>query len=237
MNGVTILAAGLWTAYLITAVGSGATTALAAPLQRQIAAAAAVSMLVLLVLAKPSHGQRGDRLSLLVHALPLILLLRLGGGGSWAERTLSPSVWTQLAHALTASAPLHPQEDDTDRGTLPLDEVLRSAQVGQTLSTSGRISRAPDDVVLPPGPWQQSGLVLLYQFRMMCCAADATPVAVLAILDGELPPTGAWIALQGQVRGRYGGDGSVLMLEAVTWAEQAAPAQTILIGPQTPSLY
>lgn len=237
MNGVTILAAGLWTAYLIAVVGSGATTALAAPLQRQFAAAAAITMLVLLVLAKPTRGQRGDRLSLLVHALPLILLLRLGGGGSWAERTLSPSVWPRLAHALAVSAPLHPLEDDTDRGALPLDEVLRSAQVGQTLRTSGRISRAPAELVLPPGPWQQPGLVLLYQFRMTCCAADATPVAVLAVLDGELPPPGTWITLQGRLSGRYGGDGSVLLLEADTWSEQATPARTILIGPQTPSLY
>lgn len=237
MNGVTILAAGLWTAYLIAAVGSGATAALAAPLQRSLALAAAVTMLALVLLAKPTRGARGDRLTLLVHALPLILLLRLGGGGSWAERTLSPSVWPHLARALTASAPLPPQVDTTDRGALPLDEVLRSAQVGQTLRTRGRISRPPADLILPPGPWQQPGVVLVYQFRMTCCAADATPSAVLTVLDGELPPEGAWIALEGEVSGRYGADGSVLLLEAQSWSEQAAPAQTILIGPQTPSLY
>lgn len=242
MNGVTIIAAGLWAAYLVAAVGSGATAALTAPVQRQLALVAAVALIVLLLLAKPTRGARGDRLLLLVHALPLILLLRLGGGGAWADRTLSPSVWPQLAQVLGGStiAVPRPAPSNSEATEWPLDHILRTAEPGQHLRMVGRISRPPADMILPIAPdgsWQQPNLVLLYRFRMTCCAADATPAAILVVVEGEVPPDGTWITCTGSVLGRFGPEGSVVVVGASAWAEQAPASQPFLIGSPTPSLY
>jgi hypothetical protein len=234
----TRLAAGLaWLAWLLVLGLGEEWRALATPTVRAMALAGAGALALILLGALRGGVQRDrpawpDGWSFAIAALPLLLLLRAGIPGldhtSAAGRqaiTIAPVEAAPAAPAATApaepGAPAAPAPPvgpvDLDRLRVGPGEVVVEAML---VRAAGRFG-----YLLPiTGPSPPERTVLL-RYRIICCAADATPVAVAVT---GVPPdqvaNGSWIRVHGTVDSERGG----ILVRAGSWHTITEPADPFL---------
>lgn len=227
----TRLVAGLaWLAWLLVLGLGEEWRALATPTVRAMALGGAGALALILLAAMRGGIQRErpswpDGWSFAIAGLPLVLLLRAGIPGldhtSAAGRqaiTIAPAEAAPAsAAAADAASPRAAGPVDLDRLRVGPDEIVVEAMLVRAVGRFGYL--------LPiTGPSPPERTVLL-RYRIICCAADATPVAVpVTGIPPEQVADGSWIEVRGTVGSERGG----VVVRAASWRSIAEPVDPFL---------
>jgi uncharacterized repeat protein (TIGR03943 family) len=219
---------------------TGRTAALLHPMFRPLALGAGILMMLLAVATLWNGREPGtardcsSRRGLLSHiGSCLVLLVPLGLAAHWCTGTFSgetirnrPAV--ESAQGLRPKAASPQVETHTGPGRAEVidllyaaaDPTLRTEWEGRKVELIGQLMQDP---ALPAGRFK------VVRMFMICCAADARPVATL--VDGALP-TGlddlGWVRVVGEATFPVENGASIAVLKATEVSGTAPPEETML---------
>lgn len=125
-----------------------------------------------------------------------------------------------------ASAPAGTVEDETGPPLIALDRL--DGQVDQTVRVRAAVMKPVGRLswILPPTQTRIRDPVALVRYKMVCCAADASPVAIPVLGDDDLRalPDGTWIEALGRPRLASG----ELVFSASSWHRIETPGDPFI---------